>query len=95
MCHISGIFISRVTPHGPADIAGLRKDDKVLSVNGYTCISVDHYEAVGILKAAGSHITMKIERDIVVPIKQTSIEPPARSAKRSYGVSRMKFLLCF
>lgn len=24
-----GIFISRVTPMGPADLAGLRKDDKV------------------------------------------------------------------
>ena len=25
-----GIFISRVTPNGPADIAGVRKDDKVV-----------------------------------------------------------------
>ena len=34
--------------------AGLRKDDKVLSVNGHSCVSIDHYEAVGILKAAGN-----------------------------------------
>ena len=26
-----GIFISRVTPNGPADLAGLRKDDKVIN----------------------------------------------------------------
>ena len=29
-----GIFISRVTAGGPAECAGLQKDDKVLSVNG-------------------------------------------------------------
>ena len=61
-----GIFISRVTAGGPADIAGLKKDDKVLSVNGYNCIGIDHYEAVGILKAAGSTIDMKVIREIPV-----------------------------
>ena len=49
-----GIFISRVTAGGPADIAGLRKDDKVLAVNGNNCVAIDHYEAVNILKTAGS-----------------------------------------
>lgn len=29
-----GIFISRVTEGGPADVAGLRVGDKVLKVNG-------------------------------------------------------------
>ena len=45
-----GVFISRVTPGGPADEAGLRVNDKLLSVNGISCVNVDHYEAVGILK---------------------------------------------
>ena len=48
-----GVFISRVTPGGPADLAGLRVHDKVLSVNSISCINVDHYEAVGILKVRG------------------------------------------
>ena len=60
-----GIFISRVTAGGPADIAGLRKDDKVLSVNGHTCVDIDHYKAVGILKAAGANIDMRIAREVV------------------------------
>lgn len=64
-----GIFISRVTPNGPADLAGLRKDDKVISVNGHSCVNIDHYEAVGILKAAGSYIHMKIVRDVFVQKK--------------------------
>lgn len=32
-----GIFISRVTEGGPADVAGLRVGDKVLKVNGSKC----------------------------------------------------------
>ena len=49
-----GVFISRVTPGGPADEAGLRVNDKLLSVNGVSCVNVDHYEAVGILKVVCS-----------------------------------------
>jgi hypothetical protein len=59
-----GIFISRVTPMGPADIAGLRKDDKVLSVNNHSCVNIDHYVAVDILKASGEFIRMKIVREV-------------------------------
>ena len=59
-----GVFISRVTPGGPADEAGLRVNDKLLSVNGISCIDVDHYEAVGILKAAGSQIEMVVVREV-------------------------------
>merc|ERR1719312_352519 len=59
-----GIFISRVTPGGPARVAGLCKDDKVLEVNGHSCVDIDHYEAVGILKAAGSYITLRVIREI-------------------------------
>ena len=59
-----GVFISRVTEGGPADEAGLRVNDKVISVNGISCVNVDHYEAVGILKAAGSDITMVVVREV-------------------------------
>ena len=58
-----GIFISRVTAGGPAECAGLKKDDKVLSVNGHNFVGIDHYEAVNILKAQGSDITMKVARE--------------------------------
>ena len=58
-----GIFISRVTAGGPADIAGLKKDDKVLAVNGHNCVGIDHYEAVTILKNAG-----KLKKGVLVLI---------------------------
>ncbi|XP_050349295.1 protein lap4-like isoform X12 [Nymphalis io] len=58
-----GIFISRVTPNGPAYLAGLRVGDKVLSVNGTSVIEVDHYYAVEVLKASGSTLTLVVTRD--------------------------------
>ncbi|XP_026318579.1 protein lap4 isoform X4 [Hyposmocoma kahamanoa] len=58
-----GIFISRVTPNGPAYLAGLRVGDKVLSVNGQSVVDVDHYFAVDVLKASGATLTLVITRD--------------------------------
>ena len=78
-----GIFISRVTPNGPADIAGLRKDDKVLAVNGHVCNDIDHYEAVGILKAAGSFISMRVSREVFLNRKRSSLGAASSGAARS------------
>ena len=33
-------------------------------MNGHSCVDIDHYEAVGILKAAGSYITLRVIREI-------------------------------
>ena len=51
-----GIFITRVIPGGPADLAGLKIDDKILSVDGYTCVGITHHEAVCIFMAAISNV---------------------------------------
>ena len=59
------MFISRVTPGGPADEAGLRVNDKLLSVNGISCVNVDHYEAVGILKVKISLVVGPVMRTFV------------------------------
>ncbi|XP_038218019.1 protein lap4 isoform X7 [Zerene cesonia] len=58
-----GIFISRVTPNGPAYLAGLRVGDKVLSVNGTSVVDVDHYYAVEVLKASGPTLTLVVTRE--------------------------------
>lgn len=59
-----GIFISRVTEGGPADLAGLKIGDKVLKVNGISVIEADHYHAVDILKACGSVLVLVVSREI-------------------------------
>ena len=87
-----GIFISRVTPNGPADIAGLRKDDKVLSVNGHSCINIDHYEAVGILKAAKNYIQMRVSREVFRTKRrpqQLSASSPRLNGSSSSRVERI------
>ena len=73
-----GIFISRVTAGGPAECAGLQKDDKVLSVNGNNFVGIHHYQAVDVLKAQGSSITMKIVRE--VPVTNGHHAPSTASA---------------
>lgn len=59
-----GIFISRVTEGGPADLAGLKVGDKVLKVNGLSVIEADHYRAVDILKACGAVLVLLISREV-------------------------------
>jgi len=81
-----GVFISRVTAAGPADEAGLRVNDKVISVNGISCVNVDHYEAVGILKAAGSNISMVIVREV------TRLIPPDTNSPNQVPVTSLPSL---
>lgn len=59
-----GIFISRVTEGGPADLAGLRVADKVLKVNGVSVEDADHYDAVEVLKACGAVLVLQVRREV-------------------------------
>ncbi|XP_070507227.1 protein lap4 isoform X11 [Chironomus tepperi] len=59
-----GIFISRVTEGGPADMAGLRVGDKVIKVNGVSVEEADHYDAVEVLKACGAVLVLVVTREV-------------------------------
>lgn len=59
-----GIFISRVTENGPADLAGLRVGDKLLKVNGVMVEDADHYDAVEVLKACGAVLVLVVTREV-------------------------------
>jgi protein scribble len=59
-----GIFISRVTEGGPADLAGLRVGDKVVKVNGVSVEDADHYDAVEVLKACGAILVLVVTREV-------------------------------
>lgn len=59
-----GIFISRVTENGPADLAGLRVGDKVITVNGVSVVDVSHYDAVEVLKASGPVLILEVSREV-------------------------------
>ncbi|RZC41658.1 lap4-like, partial [Asbolus verrucosus] len=71
-----GIFISRVTENGPADLAGLRVGDKVLSVNGVSVVEVSHYDAVEVLKESGPVLILEVSREVTRFVRDTP-KPPA------------------
>ena len=64
-----GIFVSRVTEGGAAHAAGLRVDDKIISVNNVSLEDVKHYEAVFILKSSGDRFVVVVKREIPIQSK--------------------------
>ncbi|XP_040040867.2 tax1-binding protein 3 [Gasterosteus aculeatus] len=40
-----GIYVTRITEKGPADVAGLREGDKIMQVNGWDMTMVTHDKA--------------------------------------------------
>uniref|UniRef100_A0A1Y1LNA7 PDZ domain-containing protein n=1 Tax=Photinus pyralis TaxID=7054 RepID=A0A1Y1LNA7_PHOPY len=79
-----GIFISRVTEGGPAELAGLRVGDKVLKVNGVSVLDVSHYEAVEVLKASGAVLVLEVSREVTRLVQEpevnsgTNVKPEPR-----------------
>ncbi|CAG2179950.1 unnamed protein product, partial [Oppiella nova] len=61
-----GIFVSRITEEGPAEGAGLRVGDKILSVNAVDFTEIDHYKAVDALKTAGMDFVVVLVREVAV-----------------------------
>lgn len=65
-----GIFISRVSEGGPADMAGLKVGDKVLTVNDFSVVDVSHYDAVEVLKASGPVLILEVTREVTRIVNQ-------------------------
>ncbi|XP_043220306.1 protein lap4-like isoform X2 [Amphibalanus amphitrite] len=82
------VFISKVLDGGPADLAGLKVGDKLTSVNGVPVLGADHYDVVGILKAAGDALHLSLLREVTrlvpppEPESQPEPEPPAAERRR-------------
>ncbi|KAL1464232.1 hypothetical protein WDU94_003898 [Cyamophila willieti] len=92
-----GIFISRVTEGGPADLADLRVGDKVLAVNSRSLLGADHYTAVEFLRAAGAVLILNVCREVarLAPgarseLTSTSSTPTFRSVTTSSSLSNSR-----
>ncbi|KAJ8039981.1 Tax1-binding protein 3 [Holothuria leucospilota] len=58
-----GIFVSKIVQQGPAELAGLKIGDKLLSVNGYDLLLVTHDHAVKLLRKQKDQILrLKVTR---------------------------------
>ena len=82
----NGIFFSKVISNGPASRAGLLENDKLLAVNGSSCIQMDHHQVVEKLKIAsneGSSITIRIQREETNGVKKNPEDIEDESNKES------------
>ena len=78
-----GIFVSRITEGGPAEAAGLKVGDKVLSVNDCDFHRIDHHLAVEKLKSVGTEFTLTIEREapqLAINNNKVPPLPPVRTS---------------
>ncbi|XP_036886503.1 tyrosine-protein phosphatase non-receptor type 13 isoform X1 [Sturnira hondurensis] len=58
-----GVFISSITPGGPADLDGcLKPGDRLISVNSVSLEGVSHYAAIEILQNAPEDVTLVISQ---------------------------------
>lgn len=90
----SGVFITRVSPGGAADRAGIVPDDRLLEVNGVTVHSLSHQEVVQLIQEAGCNFEVRVEKadlaeDMLPPPPPPGLDlpeldspprPPSRSA---------------
>lgn len=83
-----GIFISRVTEGGPADLAGLKVGDKVLTVNGVSVVGVSHYDAVEVLKASGAVLILEISREVTRLVREydSKSDTPSIDSKQEHRI---------
>ncbi|KAG5276105.1 hypothetical protein AALO_G00127950 [Alosa alosa] len=68
-----GIYVTRVTPGGPAEVAGLKMGDKVMQVNGWDMTVVTHDQA-------RKKLTKKNEDVVRLLVTRKGLENAVRNA---------------
>ena len=74
----TGLYISQLVPGGPAIRSGLRKEDKILSINKKSPKTIE--ESIDILKKSKSYIDLVVERQDRENTKSFSEEKFRQSA---------------
>ncbi|XP_074491530.1 tax1-binding protein 3 [Sebastes fasciatus] len=72
-----GIYVTRITPGGPADKAGLRMGDKIMQVNGWDMTMVTHDQA-------RKRLTTKKEDVVRLLVTRKSLEEAVKHSKGGY-----------
>ncbi|MEQ2250495.1 Tax1-binding protein 3 [Ilyodon furcidens] len=72
-----GIYVTRITPGGPAEVAGLRMGDKIMQVNGWDMTMVTHDQA-------RKKLTNKREDVVRLLITRRSLEEAVKQSKGSH-----------
>lgn len=72
-----GIYVTRISPKGPADLAGLKMGDKIMQVNGWDMTMVTHDQA-------RKKLTKKKEDVVRLLVTRKSLEEAVKQSKGSY-----------
>ncbi|XP_063747692.1 tax1-binding protein 3 [Eleginops maclovinus] len=68
-----GIYVTRITPGGPADAANLRMGDKIMQVNGYDMTMMTHDQA-------RKRLTQKKEDVVRLLVTRKSLEEAVKTS---------------
>ncbi|XP_050011668.1 tyrosine-protein phosphatase non-receptor type 13 isoform X4 [Alexandromys fortis] len=80
-----GVFISSVTPGGPADLDGcLKPGDRLISVNSVSLEGVSHHAALDILQSAPEDVTLVISQPKDKPTKVPSTPVHFANGMKNY-----------
>uniref|UniRef100_A0A1A8GBZ6 Tax1-binding protein 3 n=1 Tax=Nothobranchius korthausae TaxID=1143690 RepID=A0A1A8GBZ6_9TELE len=72
-----GIYVTRITPGGPAEVADLKIGDKIMQVNGWDMTMVTHDQA-------RKKLTKKKEDMVRLLITRKSLEQAVNQSKGKY-----------
>ncbi|XP_036971324.1 tax1-binding protein 3 isoform X1 [Acanthopagrus latus] len=72
-----GIYVTRITPGGPAHEAGLRMGDKIMQVNGWDMTMVTHDQA-------RKTLTKKNEDTVRLLVTRKSLEDAVKNSMGTY-----------
>ncbi|KAM7409958.1 hypothetical protein PAMA_001442 [Pampus argenteus] len=73
-----GIYVTRITPQGPADKADLKMGDKILQVNGWDMTMVTHDQA-------RKRLTKKKEDVVRLLVTRKSLEEAVKHSKGNFA----------
>ncbi|KAJ4918323.1 hypothetical protein JOQ06_002010 [Pogonophryne albipinna] len=72
-----GIYVTRITPGGPAETADLRMGDKIMQVNGYDMTMMTHDQA-------RKRLTKKNEDIVRLLVTRKSLEEAVKNSMGGY-----------
>ncbi|XP_028299491.1 tax1-binding protein 3 [Gouania willdenowi] len=72
-----GIYVTRISAGGPADVAGLRMGDKIMQVNGWDMTMMTHDQA-------RKRLTKKKENVVRLLVTRKSLEDAVKHSMCSY-----------
>lgn len=89
-----GIYVTRISPGGPADVAGLMEGDKIMQVNGWDMTVMTHDQARKRLTKKKEHVVRLLvtRKSLQDAVKQSMGQHPKPSHGPPHGMFKDQLL---